>query len=140
MCFILNYMMNSCWNCLLATEVYFGLYEVLQLTEEPPTPPPAALWEYYESIRQRGSAGGWKRPEKNGNGEVVSKRGQNNISIIAVFVQTFLLVMTTGVKWVVNAAGSSGLGGLSIHILMVTLDVCYVTILMNTQFNSYLCR
>ena len=103
MCFILNYMMNSCWNCLLATEVYFGLYEVLQLTEEPPTPPPAALWEYYESIRQRGS-GEWKRPEKNGNGEVVSKRGQNNISIIAVFVQTFLLVMTTGVKWVVNAA------------------------------------
>ena len=108
MCFILNYMMNSCWNCLLATEVYFGLYEVLQLTEEPPTPPPAALWEYYESIRQRGS-GEWKRPEKNGNGEVVSKRGQNNISIIAVFVQTFLLVMTTGVKWVVNASGSGSI-------------------------------
>ena len=50
--------------------------------------------------------------EEEWNGEV-SKRGQNNISIIAVFVQTFLLVMTTGVKWVVNAAGSGSIVALN---------------------------
>ena len=51
--------------------------------------------------------------EEEWNGEV-SKRGQNNISIIAVFVQTFLLVMTTGVKRVVNAAGSGSIVALNL--------------------------